>query len=113
MSRIIMLSGITKGKATSCYFVGSPQLVAKNLCNVARGLVGSCAITIKRLGELAGRARTMAVRLRLGRAYAKADALLMTMTTGGPTMAIADLRPHATGQPMTDRGSVTRRSFHS
>ena len=53
----------------------------------------------------------MAVRLRLGRAYAKADALLMT--TGGLTMAIADLRPHATGQPMTDRGSVTRRSIHS
>src|ERR1019366_5989217 len=65
MSRIIMLSGITKGEATSCCFVGSPQLVGKTLCNVARGLVGSCAITIKRLRELAGRSRTMAVRLRL------------------------------------------------
>ena len=42
----------------------------------------SCVITIKRLRELASRSRTMAVRLRLGRAYAKADALLMTMTAG-------------------------------
>src|ERR1022692_1713710 len=108
-----MLSGIIKGKATSCCFVGSPQLVAKNLCNVARGLVGSCAITIKRLRELAGRSRTMAVRLRLGRAYAKADALLMTMTTGGLTMATAAPRPHATGQPMTALASVARISFHS
>src|ERR1035437_9539323 len=113
MSRIIMLSGIIKGKATPCCFVGSPQLVAKNLCNVARGWAGCYAITIKLRREPAGRSRTMAVRLRLGRAYAKADALLMTMTAGGLTMAIADLRPHATGQPMADRGSVTRRSIHS
>jgi hypothetical protein len=31
---------------------------------------------------LAGKSRLMAVRLRPGRAYAKADALLMTMTAG-------------------------------
>src|ERR1035437_5230505 len=80
MSRITMLSGITKGKATSFCFVGSPQLVGKTLCNVARGLVGSCAITIKRLRELAGRSRTMAVRLQLGRADAMVGALL-TMTS--------------------------------
>jgi hypothetical protein len=44
--------------------------------------VGSYVITIKKLRELAGKSRPMAVRLRPGRAYAKADALLMTMTVG-------------------------------
>jgi hypothetical protein len=37
-----------------------------NLCNVARGWVVSCVITIKRLRELAGKSRPMAVRLQLG-----------------------------------------------
>jgi len=46
------------------------------------GTVGSCVITIKRLRELAGKLLPMAVRLRPGRTYAKADALLMTMTAG-------------------------------
>ena len=44
--------------------------------------MGSCVITIKKLRELAGKSRLMAVRLRAARAYAKADALLMTMTAG-------------------------------
>jgi hypothetical protein len=39
-------------------------------------------ITIKKLRELAGKSRPMAVRLRPGRVYAKADILLMTMTAG-------------------------------
>ena len=82
MLRITMLSGIIKGSPTSCCSVGSRKLVVRGLCNVARGWVGSCVITIKRLHELAGKSRPMAVRLRPGRAYAKADALLMTMTAG-------------------------------
>jgi hypothetical protein len=44
--------------------------------------VVSCVITIKRLRELAGKSRPTAVRLRPGRIYAKADALLTTMTAG-------------------------------
>jgi hypothetical protein len=39
-------------------------------------------ITIKKLRELAGKSRPMAVRLLPGRASAKADILLMTMTAG-------------------------------
>ena len=80
MLRITMPSGIIKGSPTSCCSIRPRKRVVRSLCNVARGWVGSCAITIKRLRELASRSRTMAVRLRLGRAYAKADALLMTMT---------------------------------
>ena len=53
------------------------------MCNVARGWVVSCVITIKRLRELAGKSRPMVVRLQPGRAtYAKTDALLTTMTAG-------------------------------
>ena len=76
MSRIIMLSGITKGKATSCCFVGSPQLVAKNLCNVVRGWVGCYAITIKMRRDRRACLFTMPVTLRLGRAYATVGDLL-------------------------------------
>ena len=82
MLRITMPSGIIKGSPTSCCSVGSRKLVGTGLCNVARGWVGSCVITIKRLRELAGKSRPMAVRLRPGRTYAKADALLMMMTAG-------------------------------
>ena len=63
-------------------FTKENELVVRSLCNVARGWVGSCVITIKKLRELAGKSRPMAVRLRPGRAYAKADILLMTMTAG-------------------------------
>ena len=66
-----MLSGIIKGKATSCCFVGSPQLVAKNQCNVARGWVGCYAITIKMRREPVGTSLTMPVTLRLGRGYTR------------------------------------------
>src|ERR1019366_9801868 len=38
-----------------------------------------CVITIKKLRELAGKSRLMAVRLRPGRTNANADALLITM----------------------------------
>ena len=62
--------------------VGSRKRVVRSLCNVARGWVVSCVITIKRLRELAGRSRPMAVRFGPGRAYAKADALLTTMIAG-------------------------------
>ena len=82
MLRITMLSGIIKESPTSCCSVGSLKRFVRSLCNVARGWVGSCVISIKRLRELAGRSRPMAVRLRLGRAFAKADALLITMTAG-------------------------------
>jgi hypothetical protein len=68
MLRITMLSGIIKGSPTSCCSVGSRKRVVRNLCNVARDWVGSCVITIKRLRELAGKSRPMAVRLQPGRA---------------------------------------------
>jgi len=60
------LSGIIKGSPTSCCSVGSRKRVVRSLCNVARGWVVSCVITIKRLRELAGKFRPMAVRLQLG-----------------------------------------------
>ena len=79
MLRITMLSGIIKGSPTSCCSVGSRKRVVRSLCNVAKGWVGSCVITITRLRELAGKSRPM---LRPGRTYAKADVLLTTMTAG-------------------------------
>jgi hypothetical protein len=82
MSRITTLSGIIKENPTCCCSAGSLKRVVRSLCNIARGWVGSYVITIKKLRELAGKSRPMAVRLRPGRAYAKADALLMTMTVG-------------------------------
>ena len=60
-----MPSGIIKGSPTSCCFVGSRKRVVRSLCNVARGWVVSCVITIKKLRELAGKSRPMAVRLQL------------------------------------------------
>ena len=63
MSSITMPSGIIKGSPTSCCFLGSRKLVEVGLCNVARGWVGSCVITIKKPRELAGKSRTMPVRL--------------------------------------------------
>ena len=51
MLRITMPSGIIKGSPTSCCSVGSRKRVARSLCNVARGWVGSCVITIKRRRE--------------------------------------------------------------
>ena len=82
MLRITMPRGIIKGSPTSCCSVGSRKRVVRSLCNIAKGWVVSCVITIKRLRELAGKSRPMAVRLRPGRTYAKADALLTTMTAG-------------------------------
>ena len=82
MLRITMLSGIIKESPTSCCSVGSRKRVVRSLCNVARGWVGSCVITTKKLRELAGKSRPMAVRLRPSRTYAKADVLLTTMTAG-------------------------------
>jgi hypothetical protein len=66
-----VLSGIIKGKATSCCFAGSPRLVAKNLCNVARGWVGCYATTIKMRREPVGTSLRMPVTLRLGRGYTR------------------------------------------
>ena len=80
MFRITTLSGIIKGNPTSCCSARLGKRVVKTLCNVARGWVGSCVITIKKLRELAGKSRPMAVMLRPGRTYAKADILSMTMT---------------------------------
>ena len=82
MLRITMQSGIIKESPTSCCSVGSLKRVVRSRCDVARGWVGSCVITIKKLRELAGKSRSMAMRLRPGRAYAKADILSMTMTPG-------------------------------
>ena len=73
---------IIKESPTSCCSAGSRKRVVRSLCDVARGWLGSCVITIKKLRELAGKSRLMAVRLRPGRTYAKADILLMTMTAG-------------------------------
>ena len=73
-----MPSGIIKGSPTSCCSVGSRKRVVRSLCNVARGWVFSCVITIKKLRELAGKSRPMAGRAT----YAKTDALLTTMTAG-------------------------------
>ena len=71
---------------------------------LARGWVGSCAITIKKLRELAGKSRTMPVRLRPGHADARADSLLTKMTTtANSRVATADLRPRTTGQSTDDR----------
>ena len=82
MLRITMLSGIIKASPMSCCSAGSGKRGVRSLCNVARGWVVSCVITIKRLRELAGKSRPMAVRLRPGRIYPKADGLLTTMTAG-------------------------------
>jgi hypothetical protein len=82
MLRITILREIIKGSPTSCCSIGSRKRVVRSLCNVARGWVGSCVITIKTLRELVGKSRPMAVRLRPGRAYTQANALLMTMTAG-------------------------------
>jgi hypothetical protein len=64
-----MLSEIIKGSLTPYCSIRSGKLVVKSPCNVARGWVGSCVITIKTLRELA--------------AYTEANALLMTRTAGG------------------------------
>jgi hypothetical protein len=77
-----MLSEIIKGSPTPYYSIRSRKRVVKNPCNVARGWVGSCIITIKTLRELAGKSRPMAVRSLLGRSYAEANALLMTRIAG-------------------------------
>src|SRR6266478_8055905 len=103
MLRITILSEIIKGSPTSCCSIGSRKRVVRSLCNVARGWVGSCVITIKRPRELAGKSRPMAVRLRLGRAYAKADALLMTMTAGELTSRLPETFACATGR-FSDEG---------
>jgi hypothetical protein len=58
-----MPSGIIKGSLTSCCFLGSRKRVGVGLCNVARGWAGSCIFTIKKPRELAGKSRTMPVRL--------------------------------------------------
>jgi hypothetical protein len=94
MLRIIMLSETIKGSPTSCCLIGQQKLAARGLSNVAKGWVGSYAITIKRRLKLADKYRTMLVRLRLGCAYAKADALLTTMMIAGETheLVTADLR---------------------
>ncbi len=93
MSNISMLSEIIRGKAMSCCFLGIRTFVASSPCNVARGLVGSCVITIKRQREWAGKSRTMPVRLLSGRTYPKADALLTMMIadelTGWPPLIFA------------------------
>jgi len=65
MLRIPMPSGIIKGSPTSCCSVGSRKLVGTGLCNVARGWVGSCVITIERPHDLAGKSPTIPVTLRL------------------------------------------------
>ena len=97
MLRIIMLSGIIKGSPTSSCFLGLQEFVTRGRCGVARGWAGSCAITIKKLRELAGKSRTMLVRLRLCRTFAKADALSTKMTTANSRVATAELRSHTTG----------------
>jgi hypothetical protein len=64
MSSTAMASAIIKGSPTSCCSVGLRKLVGTVLYNVATGWVASCVTTIKRLHELAGQSRQMAVRLR-------------------------------------------------
>jgi hypothetical protein len=59
LSKIILFGERSLRQALSEY-------VVRNLCNVAIGWVGSCVITIKKLRELAGKSRPMAVRLQLG-----------------------------------------------
>jgi NNP family nitrate/nitrite transporter-like MFS transporter len=71
-----------QGKSNVLLFGRVTETQREEPVQCARGWVGSCVITIKKLRELAGKSRLMAVRLRPGRAYAKADALLMTMTAG-------------------------------
>ena len=111
MLRITMLSGIIKGSPTSCCSLGSRKLVATTLCNVARGWVGSCVITIKRLRELAGKSRTMPVRLAAELHLCQADALLTTMIAGERTSWLPHLRLRDRPARMKDRDSNQRGSF--
>src|SRR5260370_35898784 len=53
MSTISMASGITRGRATSCCFLGIRTATARGLCGAASDWVGSCAITTKRRHESA------------------------------------------------------------
>src|SRR5438128_10707915 len=48
MSNISMLSGITKGKATSCCSLAIQTSTARSPCNAASDWVGSCAIIIEK-----------------------------------------------------------------
>ena len=108
--RITMPSGIIKGSPTSCCFLRFQDIVARSLCNVASDWVGSCVFTIERLRELAGKSRTMPVRLLSGCAYRNVDALLTMMIadelTGWPPLIspawLAD-------QAIKDRDSDHRR----
>jgi hypothetical protein len=58
-----------QGKSNALLFHQVTEARRENRCNVARGWVGSCVITIKTLRELA--------------TYTEANALLMTRTAGG------------------------------
>jgi hypothetical protein len=53
MFRIAILSEINKGSPTRCFSIASRKGVVASLSNIARGSVGSCVITIKRLRKSA------------------------------------------------------------
>jgi hypothetical protein len=67
MSSTTMPSGTIKGSRTTCCSVRLWQIVGTSPCTVARGWVGSCAITIKKPRNFAGSHWPMVVRLRQGR----------------------------------------------
>ena len=48
MSSISMSSGITRGRATFCCFLGTRTATARRVCGAASDWVGSCAFTIGR-----------------------------------------------------------------
>lgn len=56
-----------------CTTAPRTQTHREDLCDVARGWVGSCVITVKKLRELAGKSRPMAVRLRPGRNHSQIE----------------------------------------
>jgi hypothetical protein len=58
-----VLSAIIREKTTFCCSLAIQISIAKELCNVARGWVGSCVITIKKRREMAGKSWMSPVRL--------------------------------------------------
>src|SRR5262249_18341301 len=83
MSNTSMPSGITRGRATSCFSLAIQTSTARGPCNAASDWVGSCAITIKRQRDRTPKVPSRTLTPRCDRAIeeAAADALLAVVPT--------------------------------
>jgi hypothetical protein len=73
MLRITMLSAIIRARTISCCFLRIRKRVKVGQCDVARGWVGSCVITIKKPRELTGKSRMITVTLTVELRQCNAD----------------------------------------